>query len=159
MRFLRVPAFFFGPISGVTRVVLAGTTGALALMAFVIAAGMFWRDPDAEQGERGERREYIEDEERTSISLGWLVHGLLSLKARLRLLFAERSAPSSARTAVARARLEPRLSIPMRSKRNSTKSGRRGEEEAGRAPPQARHAPVRQRAGAPAAMRFLRSIC
>jgi DNA segregation ATPase FtsK/SpoIIIE, S-DNA-T family len=106
---LRVPAFFFGPISGVTRVVLAGTTGALALMAFVVAAGMFWRDPDAEQGERGERREYIEDEERTSISLGWLVHGLLSLKTRLRLLFAERSAPSSARTAVARARLEPRF--------------------------------------------------
>ena len=36
--------------------------------------------------------EDVEDEERTSISLGWLVHGFLSLKARLRLLFAERLA-------------------------------------------------------------------
>jgi len=109
---LRVPAFFLGPISGVTRVVLAGITGTLALMAFAVAAGMFWRDPDAEQDEREEREEYIEDEERTSISLGWLVHGLLSLKARLRLLFAERPAPSSARTAVARAQLEPRFVDP-----------------------------------------------
>ncbi|HET7678591.1 MAG TPA: DNA translocase FtsK 4TM domain-containing protein [Xanthobacteraceae bacterium] len=106
---LRMPAFFFGPVSGMTRLVLAGTTGALALMAFAVAAGMFWRDPDAEEDERNEREEYIEDEERAAISLGWLVHGFLSVKARLRLLFAERSAPSPARSAVARARLEPRF--------------------------------------------------
>ncbi len=95
---LRVPAFFFGPVSGMARLVLAGITGALALTAFAIAAGMFWRDPDAEQDDYNEPEEYLEDEERTAISLGWLVHGFLSLKARLRLLFAERLAPSPART-------------------------------------------------------------
>jgi len=108
---LRMPAFFFGPVSGMARLVLAGITGALALTAFAIAAGMFWRDPDAEQDDYNEREEYLEDEERTAISLGWLVHGLLSLKARLRLLF-EPLGPSPARTAVARARLEPRFVDP-----------------------------------------------
>ena len=110
--FLQVPAFFFGPISGMARLILAGTTGALALTAFAIAAGMFWRDPDAEQDDYNEPEEYLEDEERAAISLGWLVHGFLSLKARLRLLFVERLAPSPARTAVARARLEPRFVDP-----------------------------------------------
>ncbi len=109
---LQVPAFFFGPVSGMARLILAGTTGALALTAFAIAAGMFWRDPDAEQDDYNEPEEYLEDEERTAISLGWLVHGFLSLKARLRLLFVERLAPSPARTAVARARLEPRFVDP-----------------------------------------------
>ncbi|HEX2511183.1 MAG TPA: DNA translocase FtsK 4TM domain-containing protein [Xanthobacteraceae bacterium] len=109
---LQVPAFFFGPASGMARLILAGTTGALALTAFAIAAGMFWRDPDAEQDDYNEPEEYLEDEERAAISLGWLVHGFLSLKARLRLLFVERLAPSPARTAVARARLEPRFVDP-----------------------------------------------
>ena len=109
---LQVPAFFFGPVSDMARLILAGTTGALALTAFAIAAGMFWRDPDAEQDDYNEPEEYLEDEERAAISLGWLVHGFLSLKARLRLLFVERLAPSPARTAVARARLEPRFVDP-----------------------------------------------
>jgi S-DNA-T family DNA segregation ATPase FtsK/SpoIIIE len=109
---LQVPAFFFGPASGMARLILAGTTGALALTAFAIGAGMFWRDPDAEQDDYNEPEEYLEDEERAAISLGWLVHGFLSLKARLRLLFVERLAPSPARTAVARARLEPRFVDP-----------------------------------------------
>ncbi|MEA2987041.1 MAG: segregation ATPase FtsK/SpoIIIE, family [Alphaproteobacteria bacterium] len=106
---LRMPAFFFGPVSGTARLVFAVITGALALTAFAIAAGMFWRDPEAEQDDYNEREEYLEDEERTAISLGWLVHGFLSLRARLRLLFAEPLGPSPARTAVARARLEPRF--------------------------------------------------
>jgi hypothetical protein len=50
---LQVPAFFFGPASGMARLFLAGTTGALALTAFAIAAGMFWRDPEAEQEASG----------------------------------------------------------------------------------------------------------
>ena len=109
---LQVPAFFFGPVSGMARLIFAGATGALALTTFAIGAGMFWRDPDAEQDDYSEPEEFIEDEERAAISLGWLVHGFLSLKARLRLLFVERLAPSPARTAVARARLEPRFVDP-----------------------------------------------
>jgi S-DNA-T family DNA segregation ATPase FtsK/SpoIIIE len=108
---VRIPAFVLGPLSGMPRMVLAGVTGMLALAAFAVAAGMFWRDPHAEADDRSVRDEYQDDEERTSVSLGWLVHGLLSLKARLRLLFAERPA-SPARMAVARARLEPRFTEP-----------------------------------------------
>jgi S-DNA-T family DNA segregation ATPase FtsK/SpoIIIE len=110
---LRAPAFFLGPISGMTRVAVASVAGMLGFAAFAFAAGMFWRDPDAEEEDkRPARNEYADDEERTSISLGWLVHGFLSVKARLRLLFAESSDPSPARAAVARARLEPRFSDP-----------------------------------------------
>jgi S-DNA-T family DNA segregation ATPase FtsK/SpoIIIE len=108
---LRVPAFLFAPITGATQIALAGITGVLAVAAFAVAAGAFWRDPDAE-GERSEREEYIEDEERTSISLGWLVHEFMSLRARIRLLFARRAPPSPARSAVARARTEPHFAAP-----------------------------------------------
>jgi S-DNA-T family DNA segregation ATPase FtsK/SpoIIIE len=110
---LRMPVYLFGPISDMTRVALAGVTGALALAAFALAAGMFWRDPKAEEEDSRDnpREEYLEGEGRASISLGWLVHALLSLKARLRLVFAER-APSPARVAVERARLEPRFTDP-----------------------------------------------
>jgi len=99
----------------VTRLALAGVTGVLGFAAFVIAAGGVWRDPDAEEEreERKVREQYADDDDddegRTSISLGRLVHGLLSLKARLRLLFSWRSAPSPARAAVERARIEPRF--------------------------------------------------
>lgn len=108
---LRVPAFFFGPISVTTRLAMAGITGLLFFAVFAVATGMVWRDPDAEDDEPAARADDIDDEERTSISLGWLVHGFLSLKARLRLLFAEREA-SPARAAVERARLEPRFANP-----------------------------------------------
>jgi S-DNA-T family DNA segregation ATPase FtsK/SpoIIIE len=110
---LRMPAFFLGSITGLARLAMTGITGLLTLAAFAVASGAVWRDPDAEEEQqpRAEREEYIEDEERTSISLGWLVHGFLSLKARLRLLLAERE-PSPTRAAVARARLEPRFTAP-----------------------------------------------
>jgi S-DNA-T family DNA segregation ATPase FtsK/SpoIIIE len=120
---LRMPVYLFAPHSGITRMAVAGVTGALALAAFAVAAGMFWRDPDAEEGAREEaREEYLEDEGRASISLGWLVHALLSLKARMRLIFAERP-PSPARAAVARARLEPRFT-------DAEEAGEEQEEEA-----------------------------
>ena len=117
---IRVPAFFFGPIAGMTQIAIAGVTGLLAFAAFAVAAGAFWRDPDAEEmtGSSGRRNQYVdeddEEEERSSISvgLGWLAHEFMSVKARLRLLFTKRSAPSPARAAVARARLEPRFLEP-----------------------------------------------
>jgi S-DNA-T family DNA segregation ATPase FtsK/SpoIIIE len=111
---LRMPAYFFGPMAGITRLLAAGIAGLLGLAAFAVAAGALWRDPDAgEDEERPARRRHSdedeEDVERTSISLGWLVHEFLSLKARLRLFFADCDEPSPARAAVARARLEPRF--------------------------------------------------
>jgi DNA segregation ATPase FtsK/SpoIIIE, S-DNA-T family len=139
---LRMPAFFFGPISGMTRLALAGITGLLFSAAFAVAAGMFWRDPDAEDEQPAAREDDIDDEERTSISLGWLVHGFLSVKARLRLLFAERAA-SPARAAVERARLEPRFGDPDESDEEIEEDSEDDEEEE-----EDRAAPRRKRARA-----------
>jgi S-DNA-T family DNA segregation ATPase FtsK/SpoIIIE len=146
---VRMPAFFAGPILGMTRMAMIGITGAMALAAFAVATGMIWRDPDAEEeeGERREREEYSEDEERTSISLGWLVHEFLSLKARLRLIFAEREKPSPARAAVARARLEPRFTAPEETEETEEEIEEEPEEE--EAAPRKRRA----RAARPAARR------
>jgi S-DNA-T family DNA segregation ATPase FtsK/SpoIIIE len=148
---LRVPAFFFGPVAGMTRLALASITGLLFFAAFAVAAGMLWRDPDAEYDEPAARDDDIEDEERTSISLGWLAHGFLSLKARLRLIFAER-VPSPARAAVERARLEPRFS---EAGETDEEGGEESEEEEEEEEEADRAAPRRKRARAarPAARR------
>ena len=113
---LRVPAFF-SPISGLMRWAVAAVMAMLTFAALAPAAGMFWRDPDAEEEKEKTRvrRQYSDDEddeEASSISLGWLAHAFLSLKARLRLLFTGYSTVSPARAAVARARLEPRFTGP-----------------------------------------------
>ncbi|MEX0752743.1 MAG: DNA translocase FtsK 4TM domain-containing protein, partial [Xanthobacteraceae bacterium] len=109
---LLTPTILLGPLSGMTRIALAGATGAFALLAFAIAAGAIWRDPRAagSDDEEDNARPYRDDEERAAISLGRIVHALLSFKARLRLLFAERPAPFPAHGAAAGARLEPRFS-------------------------------------------------
>ena len=105
---LRIPTFFV-PLNGITRIGIASVTGVIALIAFAIAAGMFWRNPHAEEDEPETRDDYQdEEEERGSNFLGWLWHGLFSLKARLRLLFAEREV-SPVRRAVQQARVEPRF--------------------------------------------------
>ncbi len=136
---LRMPAFFLGSITGMARLAMTGITGLLTLAAFAVASGAVWRNPDAEEEQqpRAEREEYIEDEERTSISLGWLVHGFLSLKARLRLMLAERE-PSPARAAVARARLEPRFTAPQEAEEEI--EAEEEEEEAAAAAPRKRRA-------------------
>jgi S-DNA-T family DNA segregation ATPase FtsK/SpoIIIE len=108
---LRLPTILLGPLSGVSVIAVAATLGAAALGAFAFAAGLGWRDPDAEEddGRLAARAEYLEDKERGSISLGWLVHGLLSVKARLRLLLAPK--PPHARSSIVppRGRVEPKF--------------------------------------------------
>jgi S-DNA-T family DNA segregation ATPase FtsK/SpoIIIE len=110
---LRLPAMLIGPLAGTARMALTVVIGTAAFGFFTLAAGWGWHDPDGEKENyrRPEREEYIEDDERTSISLGWLVHGFLSLQARLRLLFAFRMPARSAprRDVPARSRLEPRF--------------------------------------------------
>ncbi|MEW6453199.1 MAG: DNA translocase FtsK [Pseudomonadota bacterium] len=93
---LAVPNAIFGPIAGTTSLILASFLGACALFAVIVAAGFGWRDPDADADEDRPRRKARDedDDERTSISLGWLVHGFLSLKGRaMRLLGAGKSKP------------------------------------------------------------------
>jgi S-DNA-T family DNA segregation ATPase FtsK/SpoIIIE len=63
--------------------VLCALFGTLAVAALVMVAGFFLRPKgDLAEDIHREAEEFEEEEERTSISLGWLVHTLLSLKAR-----------------------------------------------------------------------------
>jgi DNA segregation ATPase FtsK/SpoIIIE, S-DNA-T family len=105
---LRFPALLAGgTLSGVVRAAVAIVTGAGTLVCFAIAAGLGWR--------AGERRvdDAVDDErEGGSISLGWITHGFLSLKARLARAMKRRpQARSPARRAAAPAqdRTEPRF--------------------------------------------------
>ena len=81
---LKLPIWLLGgSLSGTASIVLASITGtgALAAMAVVAGFGLSPRDDLAEENHRL-AEEFEEEEERTSISIGWLVHMLLSLKAR-----------------------------------------------------------------------------
>ncbi len=110
---LLLPIALVGSLSGMTRLAVAAVMGMLALFVFAAATGVIWRDPGAAEEDEGEggRAQYLDDEERASISLGWLVHALLSLKARLRLLFTRPAVPA-VRPGAAwdQGRLEPRFS-------------------------------------------------
>jgi S-DNA-T family DNA segregation ATPase FtsK/SpoIIIE len=79
---LRLPAFVLGgTLSGLPRLVLALLFGALALAALIVASGIgFHAAEDEEDAEEEETDE--EDTGGASISIGWLVHAFLSLKAR-----------------------------------------------------------------------------
>jgi len=113
---LKLPIFVLGdPLPGMSRLLLGAITGAGALALLVIASGIVLRQPAdlAEQIHR-EAEEFEEDDERTSISIGWLVHTLLSAKARVMLFVRKKLAsddefddlPAPAKS---RARAEPRL--------------------------------------------------
>jgi len=84
---LRVPQFVLGPLSGIQLSIVAALLGATSLFAIFIAAGFGWQTTDPEVIDEKWARKAAgpadDDEERTSISLGWLVHGFLSFKARI----------------------------------------------------------------------------
>jgi DNA segregation ATPase FtsK/SpoIIIE, S-DNA-T family len=105
---LRFPALLAGgTLSGLARVAVAIVTGAGTLVCFAIAAGLGWR-----AGGRHVDDAVDDERERGSISLGWITHGFLSLKARLaRALKRRPQTRSPARRAAAPAhdRTEPRF--------------------------------------------------
>src|SRR6476619_3408022 len=105
---LRFPALLAGgTLSGLTRAAVAIVTGAGTLVCFAIAAGLGWR-----AGGRHVDDAVDDERERGSISLGWITHGFLSLKARLaRALKRRPQARSPARRAAAPVndRTEPRF--------------------------------------------------
>jgi DNA segregation ATPase FtsK/SpoIIIE, S-DNA-T family len=86
---LRGPAALDGaPIAGVYRVLLTLVLAACMFSTLVIATGIgvHERSPD---DDTEEQRTDVDEDEETSISIGWLVHTLMSLKARfMRLLVA-----------------------------------------------------------------------
>jgi S-DNA-T family DNA segregation ATPase FtsK/SpoIIIE len=107
---LRLPFALIGPLTSVSQILLTLICGCLALAAFMGAIGFGWRSPEtlAEDLHR-EAEQFEEEDERASISLGWIVHALLSLKARIGRLLARRSRPQNFSRQSLRPRNEPRL--------------------------------------------------
>ncbi len=102
---LRVPALLLGGGSVLTHLIVALASGVCAVMAFAIATGMGWRP-------RSVVDDYVEplDEARPSISLGFLWHSFLSLKARaMRLLRRAIEGRQPAPRRQARPQMEPRF--------------------------------------------------
>src|SRR3954452_23340975 len=93
---LRLPEIMLGSLGGLQLMIVAAIFGTCTLAAVVIATGFGYHDPsDIKLDERWAREAAgpeDNEEERTSISLGWLVHGLLSMKARIIRLVTRRSA-------------------------------------------------------------------
>jgi S-DNA-T family DNA segregation ATPase FtsK/SpoIIIE len=92
---LRLPAMIFGPLTGWTLLAVIAITGAATLTATAFACGSGWQKPKFSELDEDWADEAAgppdEDEERTSISLGFLAHSLLSMKARLMRLFGNRA--------------------------------------------------------------------
>jgi S-DNA-T family DNA segregation ATPase FtsK/SpoIIIE len=108
---LRGPAALAGgPLSGEIRIAVAVVLGVAAFAALLIASGFGLHGEEAKAQGAGARRQSNEDEERAAISIGLLVHSLLSLKSRIARLLSFRLASSDeipARAAAGRA--EPRF--------------------------------------------------
>jgi S-DNA-T family DNA segregation ATPase FtsK/SpoIIIE len=105
---LRLPALLAGgTLAGPMRLAVAITAGAGTLLCFAVVAGFGWTSKDR----NADVAEDADDDEEASISLGWLTHGLLSLKARLARAFTRRTpTPAPARReAPPHSRIEPRF--------------------------------------------------
>jgi S-DNA-T family DNA segregation ATPase FtsK/SpoIIIE len=117
---LRLPAILLGgAFTGIIRISFAAMTGLAALVVLVIASGVGFGDATAVDEERGRRRTQDHDEEDASVSIGWLVHGFLSLKARLARLISWRfwraGRMSHTKVSPGQRRAEPRFERSSRS--------------------------------------------
>jgi DNA segregation ATPase FtsK/SpoIIIE, S-DNA-T family len=96
-------------LPGWDRILIAALAGGGAFLALALACGFGWHDQSdgkAEDAAADDRDGQDRGEPRASISLGWIAHGLLSLKWRLtRWLMLRRSGCLPVR----RGRAEPRL--------------------------------------------------
>jgi DNA segregation ATPase FtsK/SpoIIIE, S-DNA-T family len=107
---LRLPAVIAGgALSALERAVIAVTAGAGTLVCFAIAAGFgFGWSADA-RDDAGDEGAADDERERGSISLGWITHGFLSLKARVARLLTRRARSRVRRDIAPAARAEPRF--------------------------------------------------
>jgi len=108
---LRPPAIVLGaPLAGIYRVAAAFGLGLAALAAFAGAAGLIWRSSPDEEEDSADR-----EDDGAWISLGRLMHALLSLRSRLSRAFRRRmraQPPMRSDAAMPRhsePRLEPRF--------------------------------------------------
>jgi DNA segregation ATPase FtsK/SpoIIIE, S-DNA-T family len=113
---LRLPTELFGvAMTDVNRLIATVVLGAAALFAFAGAAGMIWRDAtdkvEQDDDDVEEEDDETGDRDGAWISLGWLIHEVMSFRARVALLFRRRPAPPPAPRS-ARARIEPRFDAP-----------------------------------------------
>jgi S-DNA-T family DNA segregation ATPase FtsK/SpoIIIE len=94
------------------NIIAAIAFGGAALVATTIASGLLWRDAQSDDEEEDEQAadETEREDERGWISLGFLTHSILSLRARLARLFGRRKRmPLPVREAVVGRRIEPRF--------------------------------------------------
>jgi S-DNA-T family DNA segregation ATPase FtsK/SpoIIIE len=110
---LRLPVLLLHvPVSGMNSVIAAIALGSAALVATAFASGLLWRDAESDDDEEDEESadETEREAERGWISLGFLTHSILSLRARLARLFGRRKRmPLPDREAVLGRRVEPRF--------------------------------------------------
>src|SRR5580700_8728571 len=109
---LRLPTQLFGvPMTGANRLAATIVLGIAALFAFAGAAGIIWRD--ASDDEDDDEEETAEaDDEGGWVSLGWLIHEVLSIRARIARLFRRRPLTQAAARPVTPRRVEPRFYAP-----------------------------------------------
>jgi S-DNA-T family DNA segregation ATPase FtsK/SpoIIIE len=96
---VRVPAVAFGPPAFLYRFVLGIILGVAMVATFIVASGVGSQPQNEDLAPLEEDDdESLDDDDRGSISLGWVVHALMSLRARLSWLLAAtyRSLVSSA---------------------------------------------------------------
>jgi len=109
---VRAPAVAFGPPGTIYRVVLGIILGVAMVTTFLIACGFGARDPD-ETELLADDLPFEEDRDEGSVSLGWLVHALLSVKAQFvrfaKLSYRRLVASAPAAAALPFERQEPRL--------------------------------------------------
>jgi DNA segregation ATPase FtsK/SpoIIIE, S-DNA-T family len=107
---LRLPAALAGgALSALGRAAIAVAAGAGTLVCFAIAAGFgFGWSADARE-DAGDEDAADDGRERGSISLGWITHGFLSLKARVARLLTRRTRSRVRRDIPPAARAEPRF--------------------------------------------------
>ena len=100
-----------GQPPGWERTLIASLAGGGAFLALAIASGFGWHDPsDTEVDDDDDREQNDKSGPHASVSLGWIVHGLLSLKWRLtRWLVRRRSGNVPVRRSAPRVRAEPRI--------------------------------------------------
>jgi DNA segregation ATPase FtsK/SpoIIIE, S-DNA-T family len=107
---LRLPAAIAGgALSALERAAIAVMTGAGMLVCFAIAAGFGFGWSAGAREDAGDEAAADDERERGSISLGWITHGFLSLKARVARLLTRRARSRVRRDIPPAARAEPRF--------------------------------------------------
>ncbi|CAN5548909.1 DNA translocase FtsK [soil metagenome] len=112
----RAPAVVFGPVGFLYRFVLGGILFTMLLATFLIACGLGARQRDLFAGIEDDDTPFEEEEDdrgSVAVSLGWLAHAAISVKARLGRLLATlyrmMVASASAKQAASYERQEPDL--------------------------------------------------